>query len=91
MNPKNRKEAQEVKKIIDTFTYHMLPEKLGPGAALAFRVPSEFTIRYMYTGHANAYLHTQTFCALTDMFVSFLSNTLIGKYCNSVCKGSLIL
>jgi len=71
MNPRNRKEAQEVKKIIDTFTYHMLPEKLGTGAALAFRVPSEFTIRYMYRGHANAYLHTQTFCALTDMKVNY--------------------
>ncbi len=71
MNPRNRKEAQEVKKIVDTFTYHMLPEKLGTGAALAFRVPSEFTIRYMYRGHANAYLHTQTFCALTDMKVNY--------------------
>ena len=71
MNPRNRKEAQEVKKIIDTFTYHMLPEKLGTGAALAFRVPSEFTIRYMYRGHANAYLHTQTFCALTDMKINY--------------------
>lgn len=71
MNPRNRKEAQEIKKIVDTFTYHMLPEKLGTGAALAFRVPSEFTIRYMYRGHANAYLHTQTFCALTDMKVNY--------------------
>jgi hypothetical protein len=25
----------------------------------------------MYRGHANAYLHTQTFCALTDMKVNY--------------------
>jgi len=71
MTPRNRKEAQEIKKIIDTFTYHMLPEKLGTGAALAFRIPSEFSIRYMYRGHANGYLNTLTYCALTDMKVNY--------------------
>lgn len=71
MTPRNRDEAKEIKKIIDTFTYHMLPEKLGTGAALAFRVPSEFTIRYMYRGHANGYLNTMTYCALTDMKVDY--------------------
>ena len=71
MNPRNRKEAQEVKKIVDTFTYHMLPEKLGTGAALAFRVPSEFTIRYMYRGGPNNYLNHLTFCALTNMKIDY--------------------
>jgi len=71
MTPKNNKEAQMVSKIVDTFTYHMLPEKLGTGAALAFRIPSEFTIRYMYRGKANGYLNTITYCALTDMKVSY--------------------
>ena len=71
MTPRNRDEAKEIKKIIDTFTYHMLPEKLGTGAALAFRVPSEFTIRYMYRGHANGYLNTMTYSALTDMKVDY--------------------
>ena len=71
MNPRNRREAKDVKSIIDTFTYHMLPEKLGTGAALAFRVPAEFTIRYMYRGHDNNYLNHLTFCALSDMKVSY--------------------
>jgi hypothetical protein len=71
MTPRNRKEAQDIKKIIDTFTFHMLPEKLGTGAALAFRIPSEFTIRYMYRGNDNGYLNTITYCALTDMKVSY--------------------
>ena len=71
MNPRNRKEAQEIKKIIDCFTYHMLPEKLGTGAALAYRVPAEFTVRYMYRGRENQYLNQLTFCALTDMKVDY--------------------
>ena len=71
MTPRNRSEAQSVRKIIDTFTFHMLPEKLGTGAALAFKVPSEFTIRYMYRGAENDYLNHITFCALTDMKVDY--------------------
>ena len=71
MTPRNRQEAQDIKKIVDTFTFHMLPEKLGTGAALAFRVPSEFTIRYMYRGKDNGYLNTITYCALTDMKVNY--------------------
>ncbi len=71
MTPRNREEAREINKIIDTFTYHMLPEKLGTGSALVFRVPSEFTIRYMYRGKENRYLNTVTFCALTDMKVDY--------------------
>ena len=35
------------------------------------RVPSEFTIRYMYRGKENRYLNTVTFCALTDMKVDY--------------------
>ena len=71
MTPRNREEAREVKRIIDTFTFHMLPEKLGTGSPLAFRVPSEFTIRYMYRGMNNDYLNKMTFCALTDMKVEY--------------------
>jgi len=80
MTPRNRQEAKEIKRIIDTFTYHMLPEKLGTGAALAFRVPSEFTIRYMYRGYENAYLNTITYCALTDMKVDYNSGEKYATY-----------
>ena len=71
MTPRNRKEADEVNKIIDTFTFHMLPEKLGKGSALAFRVPSEFSIRYMYRGRENNYLNQIALCALTNMSVEY--------------------
>ena len=71
LTPRNRKEAREIKKILDCFAYHMLPEKLGTAAALGFRVPAEFTIRYMYRGHDNNYLNHLTFCALSDMKVSY--------------------
>ena len=56
---------------LDTFAFHMLPEKLGEGAPLAFRVPSEFTIRYMYRGGENNYLNHLTFCALTNMKIDY--------------------
>jgi len=71
MTPRNREEARENKRILDTFAFHMLPEKLGEGAPLAFRVPSEFTIRYMYRGGNNDYLNHITFCALTDMKIDY--------------------
>ena len=71
MTPRNRKEADEVNDIIDTFTFHMLPEKLGQGSALAFRVPSEFSIRYMYRGKENNYLNQIALCALTNMSVVY--------------------
>ena len=71
MTPRSREEAREIKRILDTFTFHTLPEKLGEGAPLAFRVPSEFTIRYMYRGGANNYLNHLTFCALTNMKIDY--------------------
>tara|TARA_Y100001937_G_scaffold116085_1_gene167626 strand:- start:418 stop:1470 length:1053 start_codon:yes stop_codon:yes gene_type:complete len=71
MTPRSREEAREVKNILDCFTFHMLPEKLGKGAPLAFRVPSEFTIRYMYRGAENNYLNHLTFCALTNMKIDY--------------------
>ena len=71
MTPRNREEARETKRILDTFTFHMLPEKLGEGAPLAFRVPSEFSIRYMYRGGNNNYLNHMTMCALTDMKIDY--------------------
>ena len=80
MTPRNRKEAQEIKKIIETFTYHMLPEKLGTGSALTFRIPSEFTVRYMYRGAENNYLNHLTYCALTDMKVDYGSGEKFATY-----------
>jgi hypothetical protein len=71
MTPRNQKEAQLIKAIVDTFAFHMLPEKIGRGAALAYRVPGQFTMRYMYRGKTNNYLHQQTFMALTDMEVKY--------------------
>ena len=49
----------------------MLLEKLGEGAVLAFRVFSEFTIRYMYRGGNNNYLNHITFCVLTNMKIDY--------------------
>ena len=71
MTPRSREEAREIKNILDCFAFHMLPEKLGQGAPLAFRVPSEFTIRYMYRGAENNYLNHLTFCALTNMKIDY--------------------
>lgn len=71
MTPRNKEEAQQIKMIMEAFAFHMLPEKIGRGAALAYRVPGQFTMRYMYQGRTNNYLHQQTFMALTDMEVKY--------------------
>ena len=71
LTPNSQKEALMIKQICDTFTYHMLPEKIGRGAALAYRVPGQFTMRYMYRGKTNRYLHQQTFMALKDIEVKY--------------------
>lgn len=71
LTPKSQKEAMMVKAICDTFTYHMLPEKIGRGAALAYRVPGQFTMRYMFRGKTNNYLHKQTFMVLKDVEIKY--------------------
>lgn len=67
--PRNKTEYENVKKIIDTFKYHMHPENDPTGLFLEY--PSEFEIEYQYKGNRNEHLNRISNCALTDMKVTY--------------------
>ena len=79
--PRNRKEANNVQKIIDTFKIHMMPEFLDEDSYI-YIYPSEFDIRYMkYNPETGVSENTNIFrhasCVLTDMSVNYTPN---GKF-----------
>ena len=68
-NPKDRNEYNNVKAIIETFKYHMHPERVNDGLFLQY--PSEFEIEYQYKGSENTHISKISTCALTDMKVTY--------------------
>ena len=72
MLPRSEKEANEVKRIIDMFKFHMLPEMLDRntrGRLMSY--PSTFDIKYMYMGNDNTYLNKVSECYLESMDVDY--------------------
>jgi uncharacterized membrane protein len=67
--PKNKKESDSVKKIINLFKFHMHPEVSQ--TKLFFIYPSEFQITYFYKGKTNEYFHKFRPCVLESMEVSY--------------------
>jgi hypothetical protein len=70
--PKSDAESLVVKKIINTFKEHMLPE-VSP-EKLFFIFPSEFQITYYFGDELNSYFHKFGACALEDMQVEYGSS-----------------
>ena len=68
-NPKDRNEYNNVKAIIETFKYHMHPERVNDGLFLQY--PSEFEIEYQYKGSQNTHVSKISTCALTDLKVTY--------------------
>ena len=68
--PKNEKEANSVKAIINQFKFHMHPELVGT-KNLMFLYPSEFNIKYMYRETENEYFNRISTCVLEDMNVEY--------------------
>jgi hypothetical protein len=68
-NPKDRNEYNNVKAIIETFKYHMHPERVNDGLFLQY--PSEFEIEYQYKGSENTHISKISTCALTDLKVTY--------------------
>lgn len=68
-NPKDRNEYNNVKAIIETFKYHMHPERVNDGIFLQY--PSEFEIEYQYKGSENTHISKISTCALTDLKVTY--------------------
>ena len=71
--PKNRKELDNVHKIIQLFRFHMLPElALGnTGSEAMYNLPSQFEIRYMYKEKENVYIPKISKCALNSCDINY--------------------
>ena len=67
--PKNKKEADDVYNIINTFKFHMHPEMSS--GKLFFIYPSEFNISYYFGSEENGYFHKFATCVLESMDVSY--------------------
>jgi len=71
--PRNAKEVEQVKAIINMFKLHMHPEFKDDGGFL-FIYPSEFDIFYYKDGVENMNLPRHTTCILTEMTVNYAPN-----------------
>lgn len=71
-NPKSRKEALEIKNIIDLLKYYMHPGLTSENFFLTY--PAEFNIKYFYDGKESNFLHKISSCALTDLAVDYGSD-----------------
>ena len=67
--PKNKKESDDVYKIINTFKFHMHPEMSS--GKLFFIYPSEFNVTYYFGDAENGYFHKFATCVLENMDVSY--------------------
>ena len=68
--PKNKKEKDEMHKIINLFKFHMHPEYQSTTRGY-FNVPSEFQITYMYRENINTYIPRISRCVLETMNVDY--------------------
>lgn len=67
--PKSASEAENVRRIIDLFKFHMHPELSKTG--LFYIYPSEFEIKYFYKDAENNYFDKISSCVLEDLNVDY--------------------
>ena len=77
--PKNKKEKDEMHKIINLFKFHMSPEYQSTSRGY-FNVPSEFQITYMYRENINTYIPRISRCVLKNMDVNFAPEGVISSF-----------
>jgi len=71
MLPKNAREADEIRNIINMFKVNMLPEMKKGRQLNTMNFPNTFDIRYMYNGKDNDYIHRVSTCVLETMTVTY--------------------
>lgn len=71
--PKNQKEAETILNIIKEFKFHMHPE-LTPGGYF-YVYPSEFDMKFYFSGVENTALNKISTCVLTDLKVNYTPNS----------------
>jgi len=71
--PKQEKEAQQVREIIQTFRQNMLPKRTEGAMQdfLSLDVPNEFNIEYYYKGNENNFINKIGTCLLTDCDITY--------------------
>lgn len=72
--PRSQKEAANIKRIINTFKYHMHPEYLDNETRLAYLFPSEFDIVHMFNNKESEHMHKISTCVLAEMTVNYSPN-----------------
>jgi hypothetical protein len=78
--PKSKEEADEIQRIIYLFKYHMHPTVIGGVSSPVFRVPSQFSLHYMYRTDENKYLNTIGETILESMDVTYGDGTSFKTY-----------
>jgi len=77
-SPRNKEETEDVKKIIEMFRFHMMPE-LNGGSSAFMTLPSTFDIHYMYqvtpdVSNENNYYTKIATCVLKGCDVDYTPN-----------------
>jgi hypothetical protein len=84
--PRNEKESENVKNIIDEFKYHMHPE-LKDTDGFLFVYPAEFDIFYVHAGKENKFIHKHTSAVLESMNVNYAPNGQYNTFANGAPTG----
>jgi len=72
--PRSEAEAKNIKRIINTFKYHMHPEYLDNSSKLAYLFPSEFDIVHMFNNKESEHMNKISTCVLAEMTVNYSPN-----------------
>lgn len=73
MVPRNKAEADAIRKIIKQFKFHSAPELLSGAAGRYFVPPADFDIKFFFNGKQNENIHKISSCALVGMDVNYAS------------------
>ena len=70
--PKSQKEAEAIQNIIREFKFHMHPEMTAGGFFYVY--PSEFDMKFYFSGVENTALSKISTCVLTDLKINYTPN-----------------
>lgn len=75
LTPKNAKEAEEVKRICDTFLFLMLPGRGSDSGIQFFEIPCMWKIEYQYMGKRLEHFQQPNACFLQNVSVQYNTST----------------
>ena len=71
MIPRNSREADSIRKIVDAFKFNMMPEYKKGKKRDTLNYPATFNIEYHYRGKENTYLNRVSECFLENVQVTY--------------------